>query len=76
VSDEIESVFRLRMRGDKLALTRLKYRPAMLQPIMRDVFLTDSGAIRFTRNAQGQISGFICNLGRVRNFRLKKKLPE
>ncbi|MCI0338745.1 MAG: beta-lactamase family protein [Acidobacteria bacterium] len=72
VSDEIEPVFRMRMQGDKLALTRLKYRPVMLQPIMRDVFLTDSGTIRFTRNAQDQISGFIYNLSRVRNFRMKK----
>ncbi|MFN7999633.1 MAG: serine hydrolase domain-containing protein [Acidobacteriota bacterium] len=76
VSEEIEPVFRLQIQGDKLMLARLKYRAASLQPIARDVFLTNSGSLHFTRNGQNQITGFTYNLGRVRNFRMKRKVSD
>lgn len=74
VSEEIEPVFRLQVQGDKLMLVRLKYPAVPLQPVARDVFLTGSGSLHFTRNAQQQVTSFVYNLGRVRNFRMKKKV--
>jgi CubicO group peptidase (beta-lactamase class C family) len=74
-SEEIEPVFRLQVQGDMLMLLRLKYRTTTLQPIARDIFLTGSGSLHFTRNAQQQVTGFVYNLGRVRNFRMTKKMP-
>lgn len=73
VSEEIEPVFRVQVQGDKLMLLRMKYRTAPLQPVARDVFLTGPGSLHFTRNAQQQVTGFVLNLGRVRNFRMTKK---
>lgn len=76
VSEEIEPVFRLQIQGDKLMLVRLKYRAVPLQPVARDFFLANSGSLLSTRNAQNQVTGFVYNLGRVRNFRMKKKPAE
>ena len=70
-SEEIEPVFRLQIQGGKLMLARLKYRAVPLQPVARDAFQTNSGIIRFTRNPQNQINGFVYNMGRIRNFRMK-----
>lgn len=76
VSEEIEPVFRIAIEGENLVLKRFKYRAAALNPVARDLFLTDSGTIRFTRDGEGRVSGFVYNLGRIRNFHLKKRPVE
>jgi len=56
-----------------LALARLKYKNDTLHPAVRDVFTGDIGTVRFTRDANQHITGFILNAGRIQNFRFSKK---
>ena len=62
----------MKIDGGKLVLHRLKNKPDTLRPITRDLFAGSIGSIRFTRNAQDQVSGFVLNAGRVRNVRFQK----
>ena len=73
VSDEIEPLYRIAVREGKLVLERLKSEPTTLQPATRDLFSGGPGTIRFTRDPNGSVSGFILNAGRVRNFRFDKR---
>ena len=73
VSEEIDPIYRITLLDGKLALVRLKHNPETLQPMTQDVFTGDIGTLRFTRNANHQISGFILDAGRIRNFQFTKK---
>lgn len=56
----------------KLTLTRLKSKPDSLRPMTRDVFVGRIGTIRFARDANGRVSGFILNAGRIQGFQFTK----
>ena len=71
-SEEIEPVYEMKVGQGKLVLYRLKNKPDVLRPITRDLFAGSLGSIRFTRDAQGEITGFMLGTGRVRNFRFEK----
>ena len=71
-SDEIEPSFQFAIRNGKLTLLRLKASPAPLEPIIADTFTSDAGTIRFTRDAQGRITGFVLEAGRVRGMKFWK----
>ena len=71
-SEEVEPVYVMKIDGGKLVLHRLKNKPDTLRPVTRDLFAGSIGSIRFTRNAQDQVSGFVLNAGRVRNVRFQK----
>ena len=71
-SDEIEPVYRVTVQDSRLMLERLKSRLSPLQPAIRDLFTNPLGNIRFTRDSQGKVTGFILNRGRVLNFRFRK----
>ena len=71
-SDEIEPAFRIVLKDGKLILERLKGAPAELQPLFADTFSTDAGVLRFSRDAQGRISGFVLEAGRVRGMKFWK----
>jgi CubicO group peptidase (beta-lactamase class C family) len=73
VSEEIDPVYRIIIQDGNLALARLKYKNETLHPAVRDVFTGDIGTVRFTRDANQHISGFILNAGRIQNFRFSKK---
>jgi CubicO group peptidase (beta-lactamase class C family) len=74
LSEEIDPVYRVAPDGDKLGLVRLKHKPDALQPAVRDVFTGEIGTVRFTRDpANGHVSGFVLNAGRIQNFRFVKK---
>jgi CubicO group peptidase (beta-lactamase class C family) len=60
---------------DGLVLVRLKNDPDPLKPITRDLFAADVGKIRFTRDAQGKIDGFLLTTGRVINLRFVRGRP-
>jgi len=68
VSDEIDPVYRMIVQDDKLVLTRLKHKPDSLDPRTRDAFSGEIGTIRFTRDSNHRVSGFLLNTGRIRNF--------
>jgi hypothetical protein len=73
VSEEIDPVYRMVLQDGNLSLTRLKNKPDPLRPTVRDVFTGEIGTVRFTRDANQHISGFILNAGRIQNFRFSRK---
>lgn len=73
VSEEIDPVYRIIVQDGNLALARLKYKNDTLHAAVHDVFTGDIGTVRFTRDANQHISGFILNAGRIQNFRFTKK---
>lgn len=74
-SPEIDPLYTLEIEEDKLVLRRLKADPEKLMPMTRDLFACSLGAIRFTRNPKGEISGFLLTTGRVRGLRFVKGRP-
>ena len=78
VSEEIEPIYRVAVQDGKLVLLRLKNDPDTLEPRTRDVFSGDVfsgevGPIRFTRDSNNQVSGFLRSTGRIRNFRFMRQ---
>jgi CubicO group peptidase (beta-lactamase class C family) len=73
VSEEIDPIYRMVLQDGNLTLARLKSNPDTLRPAVRDVFTGDIGTVRFTRDANQHISGFILNAGRIQNFRFSRK---
>jgi len=73
VSEEIDPVYRIVVDGDKMSLERLKHKPDILRPAVRDVFSGDIGTVRFVRDANGSVSGFVLNAGRIQNFHFSKR---
>lgn len=72
VSQEIEPIYRMVVQDGKLMLTRLKHKPAALEPRTVDAFTAEIGTIRFTRDSNHRVSGFVLNSGRIRNFRFTR----
>jgi CubicO group peptidase (beta-lactamase class C family) len=73
VSQEIDPVYRLSLQDGKLTLIRLRHKPDTLWPAMRDAFVGEIGTLRFTRDANQQVSGFILDAGRVQNLQFTRK---
>jgi len=71
-SDEIDPLYELRLEGSGLVLHRLKNKPDPLHPVAQDLFVGSVGTIRFTRGAQGEVSGFLLSTGRIRNFQFRR----
>ncbi len=71
-SDEIEPVYRMALVDGKLVLERLKSNPSPLEPAIKDLFTSSLGNIRFVRDSQARVMGFILNRGRILNFRFNK----
>jgi CubicO group peptidase (beta-lactamase class C family) len=74
VSEEIEPVYRIIVQDGRLALTRLKHQPDTLEPRVLDVFSGDIGTIRFTRDSNHRVSGFLLSTGRIRNFHFTRRI--
>jgi CubicO group peptidase (beta-lactamase class C family) len=79
-SPEIDPLYELKVdRGpddkESLVLHRLKNGPDSLHPVARDFFTADVGKIRFTRDSQGVITGFLLTTGRVIDLRFERGRP-
>jgi hypothetical protein len=73
VSEEIDPVYRFEVKNGKLTLLRLKNKPDALQPTTRDVFTGQIGTLRFTRDANQKISGFVLDAGRIQGFQFTRR---
>ena len=73
VSQEIDPIYRISLQDGKLALLRLRHKPDTLWPAMRDAFVGEIGTLRFTRDANQQVSGFILDAGRIQNLQFTRK---
>ncbi len=72
-SREIEPIYRIEAGDKNLVLHRLKSEADELRPIAKDVFLGRIGHMRFERDAEGAISGFLLDAGRIRNFEFHRR---
>jgi hypothetical protein len=72
VSGEIDPVCRLEVKDGKLTLLRLKSKPDPLRPVTQDVFTGRLGTMRFTRDANHRVSGFVLDAGRIQGFPIHK----
>lgn len=74
-SDEIDSTYRVAVQEGKLTLLRKKFPAVPLQAAFADAFTTGSllGTIKFTRDSQHHVNGFIASGGRIRNLRFEKQ---
>jgi hypothetical protein len=61
------------VQDGKLTLARLKRKPDSLRPMTPDTFVGHIGTIRFARDANGRVSGFILNAGRIQGFKFTRK---
>jgi hypothetical protein len=73
VSEEIDPVYRIQLDGEKLSLVRMKHKPDALRPAIKDVFTGQIGTVRFTRDANGRVSAFVLNAGRIQNFHFVRR---
>lgn len=71
-SGEIDATYTVTLDGDHRAISTLKRKPTALAPASTDLFDSDFAKVRFTRDAQGKVSGLQFNTGRVRAFPLVK----
>lgn len=71
-SEEIEPVYRVVVEAGSLVLKRLKSKPEKLTPDIVDYFSSSSGTLHFVRDAQGQVSGFVLNAGRITGVKFRK----
>jgi CubicO group peptidase (beta-lactamase class C family) len=72
-SEEIDPVYRVVLQDNVLSMLRLKHKPDLLRPVMRDTFVGEIGTLQFTRDPNQQISGFILSNGQTQGFRFTKK---
>jgi CubicO group peptidase (beta-lactamase class C family) len=71
-SAEIDPVYRITLENGCLVLKRLKSKPEKLQPTLQDHFMGLDGDLYFERDPSGQITGFVLDSGRIKNFHFKK----
>jgi len=74
-SDELDTTHRLRAEGGKLVLRIGLAEAQPLEPIFRDAFLVAGAQLVFQRDAQGKLSGYLVQAGRVRNIRFVRRPP-
>ena len=70
-SEELEATYTAKDEEGRLVLEHIRHGDIALRPITKDVFSTDSGfmgEVEFTRDAAGQISGFLVSNYRSRNI--------
>ncbi len=73
-SDELETIYHLIVKDEKLTIQHRWIGEIVLEPISIDFFKTDWGYyVKFIRNKEGKISGLNINSGRTLNvfFQLK-----
>jgi hypothetical protein len=70
-SDEIDVPYEVIIKDGYLAV-RSKAPDLPLLPVTTDLFVNGQNRIRFTRNAQGRVSGALLSTARIRNFRFER----
>jgi len=68
VSDELGVTWQIVPRGDTLVLRRGPVPDITLQPVFVDAFNSPGGVVRFTRAANGEVTGLVIGAGRVTGF--------
>jgi CubicO group peptidase (beta-lactamase class C family) len=74
-SGEIDATYNIILQGDKLAVRRKNVdgETPMLGQFADAFSAVGTGSIRFTRDGQNRVTGFLLNTGRVRRLRFDKR---
>ena len=72
-SDELDVQLVVALAGDSLVLRRRPADEMAMRPIYDDDFRTPIGSLRFSRDAQGRVTGFGVFSGRIRDVRFSKR---
>ncbi|HKP37385.1 MAG TPA: hypothetical protein VJT71_11040, partial [Pyrinomonadaceae bacterium] len=73
-SEELNVTYTLFVEGGKLTLRRRRSKDMPLDPAFTDAFRReDLGFLRFTRNKQNRLNGFLLTAGRVRRLRFERR---
>ena len=72
VSEELGVTWNIVPRGDTLILRRGPVPDITLQPVFVDAFNSPGGVVRFTRAANGGVTGLVVGAGRVTGFVFRK----
>jgi CubicO group peptidase (beta-lactamase class C family) len=73
VSEEVDPVYQFEVKDGKLTLSRLKSRPDPLLPATQDAFTGKLGTLRFIRDANQHISGFVLDQGRIQGLQFTRR---
>jgi CubicO group peptidase (beta-lactamase class C family) len=71
-SDEIDMPYAIIHRDGRLLIRSLKSNDLPLLPVSVDLFSGRGNRVRFTRDAQGKVTGALLNTARVQNFRFDR----
>jgi CubicO group peptidase (beta-lactamase class C family) len=71
-SEELDATFTLAVEDGVLTVRRRGAGPQRLVPVVRDEFMAGSVTVRFERVADGAVTGYVMDLGRVRNLRFER----
>jgi hypothetical protein len=72
-SDELETRFKVVVRDGGLVVQQRLGADTKLTPTYEDAFTSPSGAVIFTRDEQGAVTGFGIWAGRIRNVRFRRE---
>lgn len=72
-SDELETTFRLELKGGKLYFTHRNAPESPLKPTLKDRFVVQSFKIQFIRDPDNTITAFTLDAGRVKNLRFERQ---
>jgi hypothetical protein len=67
-SDELDATWRIEVRNGALIVRRGPVPDITLQPVFADAFMSPAGVVRFSRAANGQVTGLVIGAGRVTGF--------
>jgi CubicO group peptidase (beta-lactamase class C family) len=71
-SEELQATHTVVVTGGNLVLRRRGASPQTLRPLTRDEFAAASATLRFTRGNGGEVTGYLMDLGRIRNLRFER----
>jgi hypothetical protein len=76
-SKELDIPYHVAIEGNGLVLRALKLTGQPITPITNDLFFGEDRRVRFTRDAQGKVTGFLMSgfLNRVQNLRFERTAP-
>ena len=71
-AEEVDMPYEVIVKGPQLAVRSLKSRDVTLMPVTADLFDGGGMRVRFTRNAEGAVSGALLSTYRVYDLRFEK----
>jgi CubicO group peptidase (beta-lactamase class C family) len=72
-SEELQTTFRVSAEGSTLILHRAAEVPIKFNALSNGLFVSGPWSLQFTRNGQGEITGFVMGAGRVRGIVFTRK---